>query len=94
VEARKKLPKRKKRVVTPLGEGVVVDVYPLKESVQVELESGGQREFPHDQIQPWEELEALRKRAEAPCAIHGRSDCNCAKDKKKPSRRKRKRKSR
>ena len=94
VEARKKLPRRKKRVVTPLGEGIVVDIYPLKESVQVELESGGQHEFPHDDIQPYEELEALRKKAQAPCDKHEGGNCDCGKTQKRTSKRKKKKRRR
>jgi cell fate regulator YaaT (PSP1 superfamily) len=45
VEARSKLPKRNKRVRTPLGEGKVVDVIPLRESVVVELPETGRKEF-------------------------------------------------
>jgi len=78
VEARKQLPKRNKRVVTPLGNGKVIDIYPLKESVLVELEKGNQQEFPHSEIQPWEELEALRKKSQEPCAKHPEGGCNCA----------------
>ncbi len=79
VEARKDLPKRNKRVVTPQGEGKVLDVYPLKQIVVVLLDSGQRQEFPHADIQPWDELEALRKKAQQPCSIHGDGPCNCAK---------------
>ena len=54
-EARKKMPKRNKRVVTPEGEGKVVDLYPMKESVVVNLGDGLRKEFPLSDIQPWEE---------------------------------------
>lgn len=94
VKARKMLPRRKKRVVTPLGEGMVVDIYPLKESVQVELDSGGQHEFSHDDIQPYEELEALRKKAQEPCAKHGGGDCDCGKQPLRKSQPKKKKKRR
>jgi len=79
VEARKKLPKRKKRVVTSLGEGKVIDLYPLKESVLVALDSGVTQEFSHEEIEPWEELEALRKKAQEPCSKHPEGGCNCGK---------------
>jgi cell fate regulator YaaT (PSP1 superfamily) len=79
VEARKQLPKRGKHVVTPLGEGKVVDVYPLKLAVVVEFPSGVQHEYPLDQIQPWEELEALKKKAEKPCAANENGECECGK---------------
>jgi len=77
VEARKQLPKRNKRVVTPEGEGKVVDVYPLKQAVLVELEAGRMQEFAHEQIQPWDELEALRKKSQEPCAKHPEGGCSC-----------------
>jgi cell fate regulator YaaT (PSP1 superfamily) len=79
VEARKKMPKRKKRVVTPLGEGVVTDLYPLKEEVIVELETGKRHEFPYEDVQPWDELQALKKKAEAPCNDQKGKSGNCNK---------------
>jgi cell fate regulator YaaT (PSP1 superfamily) len=66
--ARKELPKRNKRVVTPLGEGRVVDLLPLQMTVIVELPEVGRREFERDQLEPWDELEALRRKAAEPCA--------------------------
>lgn len=81
MEARKTLPKRNKRVVTPKGEGKVVDVYPLKQSVIVELDANGVRtEFFNYELQPWDELEALRRKSLAPCAIHGDGVCTCKRD--------------
>jgi cell fate regulator YaaT (PSP1 superfamily) len=79
VEARKHLPKRGKRVVIPEGEGKVVDVFPLKQSVMVELESGAQVEAEQKDIQPWDELEALRRKSEAPCDRHENGGCDCGK---------------
>ncbi len=67
VEARKTLPKRGKLVVTPRGNGKVVDVNPLKGAVLVELEQGGQREFLQQDLQPLEELEALKQKADSSC---------------------------
>ena len=73
VQARQQLPKRNKRVITPLGEGKVVDIIPLQEIVLVELPEIGVRQFPKNEIQPADELEALQKKAENP-------DCeNCKK---------------
>ncbi len=63
-EAAKTLPKRKKRVMTPRGEGKVVDLYPLKQTVLVLLDEGGVQEFHRDELEPWNEAEA-RRRAEA-----------------------------
>ena len=85
VEARKQLPKRGKRVVTPVGEGKILDVFPLKQTVLVELEGKPPQEFTHDLIQPWEELEALRQKAEAPCDKHEGGECNCGKAGSSPS---------
>jgi cell fate regulator YaaT (PSP1 superfamily) len=65
--ARKELPKRNKKVVTPLGEGKVIDVSPLLFTVRVEIPGTGIREFQRDDIQPWDELEALRRKSEQPC---------------------------
>jgi cell fate regulator YaaT (PSP1 superfamily) len=67
VEARKKLPKKNKRVVTPLGEGKVVDVVPLKSMVIVALDDGLRSEFPLSEIHPYEELKALKDKANQPC---------------------------
>ncbi len=49
-EAAKHLPKRKKRVQTPLGNGKVVDVYPLKGTVLVALEDGAVHEFSGEEV--------------------------------------------
>jgi cell fate regulator YaaT (PSP1 superfamily) len=82
IDARKKMPKRKKRVVTPLGEGVVVDLYPLREEVVVELKSGKRYQVPHQDVQPFEELQALKKKAEEPCNERDGENCEHNKNKK------------
>ena len=79
VEARKQLPKRSKRVVTPQGDGKVVDTYPLKDSVLVDVEGVGREEFGRLEIQPWDELEELRRKSEAPCDKHENGECDCGK---------------
>jgi cell fate regulator YaaT (PSP1 superfamily) len=56
VKARKELPKKNKRVITPSGKGKVIDVFPLKESVFVVLEDGIRMEFSKDDIQPYDDL--------------------------------------
>ena len=79
--ARKTLPKRKKRVVTPKGEGRVIDVLPLTEMVVVQIdgeERGARHSFHRDEIEPWSELEALRRKAAEPCG----KDCDCGKEHK------------
>jgi len=50
VDARKNLPKPKKIVNTPLGEGRVIRVNPLKETVLVKLEDHGAKEFPNAEV--------------------------------------------
>jgi cell fate regulator YaaT (PSP1 superfamily) len=77
VEARKTMPKRKKKVMTPKGEGQVVDIYPLKQAIVVKLESGEREEFTLEDLQPKEELEALQKKAQEPCAKNEGGDCDC-----------------
>jgi cell fate regulator YaaT (PSP1 superfamily) len=77
--ARKELPKRNKRVVTPMGEGKVLDASPLRMTVRVELPDIGAREFARDDIQPWDELEALRRKSQAPCDRHEGGGCDCGK---------------
>jgi cell fate regulator YaaT (PSP1 superfamily) len=64
VEARKLLPKRNKRVVTPDGEGKVVDVHPISQMVVVEFAETGRREYHKDLIEPADELEALKNKAQ------------------------------
>ena len=88
VEARKELPKRGTRVVTPGGEGKVVDALPLRQRVVVRLddESKTRAEFSLDEIEPHEEREALRKKAQEPCEKH--KEGNCDSHKKKPRGRK------
>jgi len=85
VEARKQLPKRNKRVVTPKGEGKVVDVLPLTNKVLVAIETEERTQlipFDREELQPWDELEALRRKAEAPCDRHEGGGCTCGKARK------------
>lgn len=84
VEARKVLPKRGKKVVTPLGEGKVIDLNPLKETVIVRIndEDRTRAEFMRHEIEPWNELEALRRKSEQPCDKHEGGGCNCGRSDK------------
>lgn len=87
VEARKTLPKRNKKVVTPKGEGKVVDVIPLSDKVVVQIEVEGERypqrhTFTREEIEPWDELEALRRKSQAPCDRHEGGGCTCGKARK------------
>jgi cell fate regulator YaaT (PSP1 superfamily) len=78
VEARKQLPKRNKRIGTPLGQAKVIDVHPLLDSVTVWIEDEGRRTFTREELVPLEELEALKKKAEEPCSKHGEDEaCEC-----------------
>lgn len=79
VEARKHLPKRNKRVGTPFGEGKVIDIFPLRDSVAVYIEELGVKTIEREQIIPLEELRALEKKAKEPCTKHGDGECDCGK---------------
>jgi cell fate regulator YaaT (PSP1 superfamily) len=79
VAARKMLPKRGKKVVTPLGDGKVLDTYPLKQAVLVEIADGNRHEFMKHELEPWDELEALRRKSEGPCDRHENGGCDCGK---------------
>jgi cell fate regulator YaaT (PSP1 superfamily) len=87
VEARKQLPKRNKRVVTPKGEGKVIDVLPMTNKVMVLIENEeGKRfveTFDREDLQPWDELEALRRKSQAPCDRHESGGCTCGKARNK-----------
>jgi len=86
VEARKTLPKRNKRVVTSKGEGKIIDILPMSDKVTVLIEVAGERPqmhtFTREEIEPWDELEALRRKSEAPCDRHEGGGCTCGKAKK------------
>ncbi|MEX1247691.1 MAG: regulatory iron-sulfur-containing complex subunit RicT [Anaerolineales bacterium] len=85
VEARKTLPKRGKDVVTPLGRGKVIDVVPMKQAIIVSLAEGKRAEFLKHEVEPWDELEALRRKSESPCDRHENGGCDCGKaEAKKP----------
>lgn len=72
VEARSQLPKRNKRVVTPQGEGKVVDVFPLRGAILVDIPDVGMHEFasgefslPDENAKPVEKTEKKEPAAEA-----------------------------
>ncbi|MFU8826308.1 MAG: PSP1 domain-containing protein [Brevefilum sp.] len=50
VEAIKTLPKRKRKVITPMGEGRVVQIMPMRQSVIVDLPNIGPRQFTKDDL--------------------------------------------
>lgn len=76
VQARQQLPKRNKRVGTPHGEGKVLDVYPLQDSVLVLVEDA-RHVIRREDIIPLDELKALEKKAKEPCGKHGDEPCDC-----------------
>ena len=39
--------------------------------------------FDHDELQPWDELEALRRKSQAPCDRHESGGCSCGKGSKR-----------
>ena len=57
VVALKKMPKRNKRVNTPLGRGKVIGLNPLQEKVLVDVQEIGPREFSADEVSRIEEQE-------------------------------------
>src|SRR5690606_41723161 len=77
VEAKKQLPRRGKVIGTPWGEGRVRDVLAMRDAVIVELADGDRREVSREQIEPLEELEALKAKAEAGCSKHEGGGCDC-----------------
>jgi cell fate regulator YaaT (PSP1 superfamily) len=63
-KAIKDLPRRGKRVITPAGEGKVINVNPLKETILVAIEkSTGVKEFHRDEVELWKETEARKNKA-------------------------------
>lgn len=84
VEARKTLPKPGKRVGTPHGEGKVRDVRVLRDSVLVHVNGEYHEVFRHE-LEPLEELEALKKKAEAGCSKHEGGGCDCGAKRGKPN---------
>lgn len=84
VEARKQLPRVGKVIGTPHGEGKVIDLRPLRDSVIV-LVGEEVHEVPRPQIEPLEELEALKKKAEAGCSKHEGGGCDCGAKQTGPS---------
>ncbi len=50
VEAIKTLPKRKRRVITPMGEGRVIQILPLRQAVIVDIPEIGPRQFSKEEL--------------------------------------------
>ena len=56
VEAIKTLPKRKRKVTTPMGEGRVIQILPLRQAVIVDLPEIGPRQFTKEQLDRAEKI--------------------------------------
>jgi len=76
--ARKELPKRGKRVKTSRGEGKVSYINLITMVVTVDLPEIGKIEFMRDELEPWDELEALRRKSQESCQNED-GECNCGK---------------
>ncbi len=76
VEAKKTLPRRGKRISTPYGEGYVRDVRVIRDSIVVDVGGEYHEVFRHE-FEPSDELEALKKKAEAGCSKHEGGGCDC-----------------
>ena len=50
VDAIKTLPKRKRKVLTPMGEGRVIQILPLRQAVIVDLPEIGPRQFSKEEL--------------------------------------------
>jgi cell fate regulator YaaT (PSP1 superfamily) len=76
-EARKNLPKRGKRVQTPRGIGRVVEVFPLRDGVLVDLnDEMGTAEFRREEIQPVEDNSPQPPQNDTPKRENGNSGSN------------------
>ncbi len=56
VEAIKTLPKRKKRIITPMGEGRVIQILPLRQTVIVDIPEIGPRQFTKEELDRAEKI--------------------------------------
>ncbi len=84
VEARRQLPRKNSIVGTPSGPGKVIDLLPLRDSVQVlvgEGETAKSIVVHREQIIPLEELKRLQeKAASGVCDKHEGGECDCGRN--------------
>ncbi|MCL4507280.1 MAG: hypothetical protein M1434_06480 [Chloroflexi bacterium] len=84
VEARRRLPKKNAIVGTPAGQGKVIDLLPLRDSVLVLVGEGEAAKgivVHREQIIPLEELKRLQeKAASGTCDKHEGGECDCGKN--------------
>ncbi|MCC6905846.1 MAG: stage 0 sporulation protein [Anaerolineae bacterium] len=77
VEAIRHLPRKGKVIGTPHGEGRVIDVNPLRDSVTVVIEDT-RHEVTREEIEHLDELRALQAKASAGCSKEGQAGpCEC-----------------
>lgn len=76
VEARRLLPRIRKRVRTPYGEGRVVEVHPLIDAVTVQVNEETHI-VPREELIPLDEWEALKGAAASPCSKSAAGGCDC-----------------
>lgn len=75
VEARKLLPKKNKKVITPDGEGKVIDVQPIRGMILVDIPEVGRKEYAKDDVKLMDEAEVLNKAASSYVAKHNGGGC-------------------
>jgi cell fate regulator YaaT (PSP1 superfamily) len=92
VEAIKTLPKRKRKVITPMGEGRVVQILPMRQAVIVDIPNLGPRQFTKEELERaqrvanGETVEPLPEVEPKPDMVVSRpEDQVVGRDKKKPS---------
>ncbi len=76
VQARKQLPRVRKRVGTVYGEGRVVEQHPLQDAVSVRVDEETYL-IAREDLKPLDELEALQRAAGEPCKKNDSGGCDC-----------------
>jgi len=72
IEAIKTLPKRKRKVITPLGDGKVIQILPMRQAVIVDIPDIGPRQFSKEELDRAEKI-ARGEEAEEQTAENSRS---------------------
>jgi cell fate regulator YaaT (PSP1 superfamily) len=73
VEAIKTLPKRKRKVTTPMGEGRVVQILPLRQAVIVDLPEIGPRQFSKEELDRAEKI-ARGEKVDTDTSVENKTD--------------------
>jgi cell fate regulator YaaT (PSP1 superfamily) len=76
VEARKQLPRIRKRVGISQGVGRVIEVHPLEDAVTVMVDEGFYK-VKREELIPADEWDALRAAAASPCSKNESGGCDC-----------------